>query len=64
MISIISAVAAIVVSALLTIVISTVIAGKAVKSTLEQIVEAEDVFMERLKNTIDKEFKKYERKER
>ena len=41
MISIISAVTAIVVSALLTIVISTVIAGKAVKSTLDQIMEAE-----------------------
>lgn len=56
MISIISAVAAIVISALLTVVISTVIAGKAVKATLEQIVEAEDAFMERLKNTIDKSF--------
>lgn len=47
MISIISAVAAIVISALLTVVISTVIAGK---------MEAEDAFMERLKNTIDKSF--------
>lgn len=56
MISIISAVTAIVISALLTIVISTVIAGKAVKATLEQIMEAEDAFMERLKNIIDKSF--------
>lgn len=56
MMSIISAVAAIVISALLTVVISTVIAGKAVKATLEQIMEAEDAFMERLKNTIDKSF--------
>lgn len=54
MISIVSAIAAIVISVLLTVIISTAIAGKAVNMALERITALEESFVNRVKEIIER----------
>lgn len=56
MTSILTVIASVTVSTLLATIISTVIAGQAVKATLEQIMQQEEVFMEKIKNTVNEKF--------
>ena len=54
MVYIVSAIAAIVISVLLTVIISTAIAGKAVNMALERIMALEESFVDRVKEIIER----------